>query len=86
MTTIQIRVSPELKQSAEMLYAQMGIGLPDAIRMFLQQSINDWNMPFKPHVKIPNAETIDAMEELDRGEGTRVSLKQFKKMLKDLES
>ena len=71
--TIQTRVSSELKQQAEAVFASIGLGVSDAIRMFLQQSINEGGIPFKPRVKrhsrIPNAETIAAMEELDRGEG-----------------
>lgn len=72
-STIQTRVSGELKQQAEALFAQMGLGLSDAIRMFLQQSINEGGIPFKPHAKIPNAETIAAMQELDNGGGKRFS-------------
>lgn len=67
--TIQTRVSGELKQQAEALFASMGLGMSDAIRMFLQQSINEGGIPFQPRAKIPNAETIAAMEEGDRGEG-----------------
>lgn len=71
--TIQTRVSSELKQQAEAVFASIGLGVSDAIRMFLQQSINEGGIPFKPRVKqrsrIPNAETIAAMEECDRGEG-----------------
>ncbi len=67
--TIQMRISGELKHEAEALFASMGLGLSDAVRMFLQQSVNDGGIPFQPRAKRPNAETIAAMEELDRGEG-----------------
>ncbi len=70
-STIQTRVSRELKQQAEALFAEMGLGLSDAIRMFLQQSINEGGIPFKPHAKIPNSETIAAMQELNNGGGER---------------
>ncbi len=69
--TIQTRVSDSLKLEAEALFASMGLGLSDAIRMFLQQSINDGGIPFQPRAKIPNAETIAAMQELDNGGGTK---------------
>ncbi len=67
--TIQMRISGELKHEAEALFASMGLGLSDAVRMFLQQSVNDGGIPFQPRAKRPNAETIAAMEERDRGEG-----------------
>lgn len=69
--TIQMRISATLKQDAEALFASMGLGLSDAVRMFLQQSVNEGAIPFQPRAKRPNAETIAAMEELERGEGER---------------
>ncbi len=66
---IQARVSPQVKQQAEALFASMGLNISDAVRMFLQQSINEGGLPFQPRGKIPNAETIAAMEEAERGEG-----------------
>lgn len=69
MATIQTRVTEELKTQAEALFSDMGLGLSDAIRMFLQQSINEGGMPFRPRARVPNAETIAAMEELNRGGG-----------------
>lgn len=69
--TIQMRISANLKHDAEALFASMGLGLSDAVRMFLQQSVNEGGIPFQPRAKRPNAETIAAMEELERGEGER---------------
>lgn len=69
--TIQMRISGDLKHEAEALFASMGLGLSDAVRMFLQQSVNEGGIPFQPRAKRPNAETIAAMEELNRGEGKR---------------
>lgn len=84
-TTIQTRVPPLLKKEAEALFAEMGLGISDAIRMFLRQSVNEGRIPFQPRAKIPNAETIAAMEELDNGGGTRLTLKQFETLLNTLE-
>lgn len=71
--TIQTRVSPTLKKEAEDLFAQMGLNMSDAIRMFLQQSVNVGGIPFTPRAKRPNAETIAAMEEAESGGGTLYS-------------
>ena len=68
---IQARVSQNLKQQAEQLFASMGLSVSEAVRVFLQQSVNERGLPFQPRAaKIPNAETIGAMEELDNGGGT----------------
>jgi len=67
--TIQSRVSPELKQQAEAVFATLGLSTSDAIRMFLQQSVNVGGLPFQPVAKRPNKETLAAMEELENGGG-----------------
>jgi DNA-damage-inducible protein J len=67
--TIQLQVSPELKQQAEAVFAALGLSTPAAIRMFLQQSVSVGGLPFQPVAKRPNKETLAAMEELENGGG-----------------
>ena len=43
----------------------------EAMRLFLYQIVQQRGLPFE--VKIPNAETIAAIEELDTGMGIRVN-------------
>ena len=69
--TVQSRVNPELKKQAEALFAAIGMSTADAIRIFLQQSVNEGGLPFRPMLKQPNAITLKAMEELERGGGKR---------------
>lgn len=69
--TVQARVSPELKQQADTLFAALGLSTSDAIRIFLQQAVNLGGLPFQPMVKRPNAETLEAMKELEEGGGER---------------
>jgi len=67
--TIKSRVSPELKEQAELLFAALGLSTSDAIRMFLQQSVNTGGLPFQPTTKRPNDETLEAMTEIENGGG-----------------
>ncbi len=67
--TIQSRISPELKKQAEAVFAALGLSTADAIRMFLQQAVNVGGLPFQPMVKRPNADTLEAMAELESGGG-----------------
>ena len=67
--TIQSRVSPELKQQAEAVFGALGLSTSDAIRMFLQQSVNVGGLPFQPMIKRPNEKTLEAMNELESGGG-----------------
>lgn len=64
---VQSRVTPELKEDADNLFKQLGISTADAIRLFLQQSINEGGLPFRPKVSQPNAETVKAIEDARAG-------------------
>ena len=62
--TVQARISPELKEQAEAILGDIGLSTAEAIRVFLQQTVNSGGLPFQPTAKRPNAETQEAMEEL----------------------
>ena len=67
--TVQARISPELKEQSEAILAAMGLSTADAIRLFLQQTVNSGGLPFQPTPKRPNIETMEAMMELKHGGG-----------------
>ncbi len=66
---IQARIEPELKRSAEAIFNKIGISSGEAIRMFYSQVQLRGGIPFD--VRIPNADTLKAMEELNSGKGER---------------
>jgi DNA-damage-inducible protein J len=66
---IRARIDPVLKDRAETILNKLGLNASDAIRLFYTQiTLND-GLPFP--VKVPNAETIQAMKDADAGDGTR---------------
>ncbi len=67
--TVQARINPELKQEAEAVFAAIGMTTAEAIRVFLKQAVNNGGLPFQPMARIPNAETLAAMVELEDGGG-----------------
>lgn len=67
--TINIRVEPKLKGSAEKILKQLGLSISDAISMFLRQVDIQKGIPFD--VKIPNKETRKAMAEMKKGKNVR---------------
>lgn len=81
---IQARVKKELKEEAEEILDAMGLTLSDGVRLFLQQVVNTGSLPFQPTIKQPNAETIAAMNELERGGGQRA--KSVKAMFAQLDT
>ena len=80
--TIQVRIDSKLKKHAEAVFIAMGLKTSEAIRMFLQQSINDEALPFQPHIKKPNNATLKSFKEVESGNYTDSTLKNFKKSLK----
>jgi len=81
---IQVRIDSKLKDSAENILEAMGMRTSEAIRVFLQQIINDKAFPFKPSLNIPNQATIDSFEEIKAGEYEDSSLEEFKTSLSNL--
>jgi DNA-damage-inducible protein J len=61
------RVEPGLKASAGKVLSRVGISTSDAITMFLKQVVLHGGLPFE--VRIPNAATKKALQELERGGG-----------------
>jgi DNA-damage-inducible protein J len=60
---IHARIDPKLKRSAERVFSQIGISTTEAIRLFLRQVDLHKGLPFP--VRIPNAETVAAMKEVN---------------------
>lgn len=66
---INARIEPKLKKRAEAVFDKIGLSTTDAVTMFLTQVVAQNGLPFS--AKVPNKETIRAIEELERGGGTR---------------
>jgi DNA-damage-inducible protein J len=65
---VTARVEPKLKASAGRVLRRIGVSTSDAITIFLRQVVMRQGMPFD--VRVPNAETRKAIEELEAGGGT----------------
>jgi len=65
---IHVRVDQDLKTKATVTLSKMGLSMSDAVRLLLKRIEADQAFPFA--VKVPNAETIAAMEAAERGEVT----------------
>jgi DNA-damage-inducible protein J len=76
--TVQSRINPELKEKAEQVFSSMGMSTADAIRIFIQQSVNEGGLPFQPSAKIPNAETLAAFKEIETDNTHPTSLNELR--------
>jgi DNA-damage-inducible protein J len=58
---LHIRVDDDIKEQATLALTSMGLSMSDAVRLFLRRVVIDQAFPLE--LKVPNAETIAAMEE-----------------------
>jgi len=68
-TMVHIRVDEQVKAQAAEALASMGLSVSDAVRMMLVRVAAEKVLPFE--IRVPNAETVAAMRELDEGLGKR---------------
>ncbi len=76
-----VYLDSEMKAQAKDIYKKYGVSLSDAINMFLTQSVLERGLPFE--MKIPNDETIKAIEEARAGlNAETLTLKQLEEEAK----
>lgn len=74
---VNARIAPELKEDVESILARLGVTTTQAINMYFEQIRMNKGLPFA--VKIPNAETLQAMKEAESGELEPLDLEQLRK-------
>lgn len=67
--TINTRIDPELKRQAEDILKGLGLSNSNAIRIFYTHVCLSKGLPFE--VKLPNAKTLDSINELESGKGIK---------------
>jgi DNA-damage-inducible protein J len=78
---IRARTDARLKEKVEGIFAQLGLNTSDAINLFFHQVEIHGGLPFD--VRIPNAETLQALQDLEQNhEITTGSLSDFKSSLR----
>ena len=65
-SSMYVRIDPQIKSDVENIYAQYGMSITDAINVFLYTSRNVGGLPFDLRPSVPNAETLEAIEEVKR--------------------
>ena len=81
---VRARIDAQVKEEASRVLEQMGITPSDGIRMFLTSVARKKELPFHPFDFFePNAETVAAMEEPERG-GSIATFETVEDMMKHL--
>lgn len=58
---LHIRVDDDIKEQATQALTAMGLSMSDAVRLFLRRVVVDQSFPLE--LKVPNAQTREAMQE-----------------------
>lgn len=62
---LNVRTDPKVKSEAASILKKIGMTTSEAINLFLHRIVMEKGIPFD--VKIPNEETIKAMEDIEKG-------------------
>ena len=65
-TNITIRMDEQLKKQAEELFFDLGLSMTTAFIAFTKQAVREQRIPFNISRNIPNAETIAAIDEVEK--------------------
>ena len=79
-----ISIDADVKKQAQELFAALGLDFSTAINIYLKKAIYEQGIPFDVRFEVPNAETIAAIEEAERGEnlhGPFNSIEELKRAL-----
>lgn len=68
-TVVRARIDSDTKERAAAALGAMGLSISDAIRLLLVRVADEQRLPFA--VRVPNATTAKAIDELERGGGKR---------------
>jgi len=69
-TVVRARIDEHVKEEAAAVLATIGLTVSDAFRLMMMRIARDKALPFQP--LIPNAETVEAMKAVRRGDITTV--------------
>lgn len=65
-TNINIRMDSELKKQFEVFCNDVGLTMTAAFNLFAKKAVREYRIPFEIGAEIPNAETREAIEEVQR--------------------
>jgi len=81
-STITIRVEENVKKEANNIFKEVGMDMSTAINIYLKQVIRSNGIPFPISADIPNAVTLNAIKEAEKGE--MASFSSIDELMEDL--
>ena len=86
MPTIQFQTDEATKRQSVEVFQQLGMTMPDAINIFLRQSILHGGLPFEVKVPQYNKTTLNALDDMEQSKGKGLRGKEINDALADLKA
>lgn len=64
--SINIRMDADLKRQFEVFCSDMGMTMTTAFNIFARKAVREYRIPFEISGDVPNAETVEAIQEVKR--------------------
>ena len=85
-TNMNIRMDSDIKKQAQELFSSLGMDMTTAINVFLIQAVQCQGLPFEIKRRVPNAETLAAMEAVKRDKDIHGPFDSVEDLMADLNS
>lgn len=83
-TNMTLRIEPDLKNEASVLFKSLGLDLSTATGIFYRQALRCHGLPFEVKAEEPNVVTYKAMENAERREDVYGPFDSVEDMMKAL--
>lgn len=85
---VTIRMDEDMKRQADDLFSDLGMTLSGAVTVFIKQAIRQQAIPFIVGRDVPNKETMEAIEEVQRmkGDPMKKTYQSFDEILREIDN
>ncbi len=83
-TNITIRMDENLKKEAEELFSDLGLSMTSAFIAFTKQAVREQRIPFMLSRNFPNAETLQAIDDVKTGVNMSKTFNSVNELMEDL--
>jgi addiction module antitoxin, relB/dinJ family len=83
-TNLNVRVDENLKKTVDTLLNELGLNMSTAINIYLKQIVRENGIPFEIKLDKPNAETLQAMQDVREGKNLHGPFNSLSELMEDL--
>ena len=85
-TNLNICIDTDLKKKSEEIFNELGLTMSTALTVFLRQTVRSNGIPFEMRLNRPNAETLEAIQDVDLNRNMSRPFHSVKELMEDLDA